>query len=216
VFSNYQNLLKIVTRNEKENADKLFVKMSELANSVESVANAQKEAAITTQSNDIVLNSQLVIDQKLDKILAALSNLESKTNSNHNSAELSVLVNQTLQKLKPEEKLVKQELLDANKLKIEKLEKQIQSEIELRKKVEEELLLENMVKDRIVNELREEQINRLALEEELVAEKKARIKAEEDYFAEFEKRNKLAQQLISMEHEVSLSSLTASWRKVEP
>jgi len=73
-----------------------------------------------------------------------------------------------------------------------------------------------MVKDRIVNELREEQINRLALEEELVAEKKARIKAEEDYFAEFEKRNKLAQQLISMEHEVSLSSLTASWRKVEP
>jgi len=73
-----------------------------------------------------------------------------------------------------------------------------------------------MVKDRIVNELREEQINRLALEEELVAEKKARIKVEEDYFAEFEKRNKLAQQLISMEHEVSLSSLTASWRKVEP
>jgi len=54
-------------KKQKENADKLFVKMSELANSVESVANAQKEAAITTQSNDIVLNSQLVIDQKLDK-----------------------------------------------------------------------------------------------------------------------------------------------------
>jgi len=73
-----------------------------------------------------------------------------------------------------------------------------------------------MVKDRIINELREEQVKRIAIEEELVNEKKARIKAEEDYFTEFEKRNKLSQQLISMEHEISLSSLAASWKNVEP
>jgi len=139
--------------------------------------------------------------------------------ANNSSAELSVLVNQTLQKLRPEEKsqekLVKQELFDAAKLKIEKLEKQAQTEIELRKKVEEELLLEKMVKERIVRELREEREKRLTLEEELEAEKKARKKAEEEFFDEFEKRNNLAKQLIAVEHEASLHSLTASWRKVD-
>jgi len=139
--------------------------------------------------------------------------------ANNSSAELSVLVNQTLQKLRPEEKsqekLVKQELFDAAKLKIEKLEKQAQTEIELRKKVEEELLLEKMVKERIVRELREEREKRLTLEEELEAEKKACKKAEEEFFDEFEKRNNLAKQLIAVEHEASLHSLTASWRKVD-
>jgi len=204
---------------QEENTDKLLVKVDLLSDSVQSIANAKKKASVIKSGTEVAAsNSQSAVDQKLDKILAAISSLEMKQ-ANNSSAELSVLVNQTLQKLRPEEKsqekLVKQELFDAAKLKIEKLEKQAQTEIELRKKVEEELLLEKMVKERIVRELREEREKRLTLEEELEAEKKACKKAEEEFFDEFEKRNNLAKQLIAVEHEASLHSLTASWRKVD-
>jgi len=46
----------------------LLTKISELSNNVQSVVNAQKETANTTKSNEIIINSQISIDQKLDKI----------------------------------------------------------------------------------------------------------------------------------------------------